>query len=398
MTTPLRRIAVSVGVAGLLGACGGGEAPSGSTVTIDTLPGGRVVVHNPDPAAPGAGVERWSLRERLRIGSLDGDGPDVFGQIGALELGADGSIVVLDGQAEEVRVFGPDGTHLRTLGGSGEGPGELSNPAGMDLSDDGVVWVMNWRNARYTAYDVTTGEVVAEPRRPVAFAMFPWPGGVDRNGRLIDVGLDSEGEVAVLRLDSTFTPADTLRLPPESDEYRITFSRGGQMIMSTLDPFAPSQAWAAHPDGGVVLGNGEDYRIHRVGFDGDTLVSADVARNRIPVTAAEGDSALAAFRERMEAAAQAPASRDPRVPENKPAHGPLHVDAQGRTWVVVTTPDGYAWDVIDAGGRLVATLERPLGTSYLAPAVRDGRLALVMTEGGVPTVVVYDLVPGGDGG
>ena len=100
------------------------------TGTIDTLGSGRVVVRNLDQPLWSDG-EGWVLRERFRLGSLDGDGPDVFGAIRDVELGADGELYVLDGQAEEVRVFLSDGTYLHTLGRSGEGPGELNRPAGM---------------------------------------------------------------------------------------------------------------------------------------------------------------------------------------------------------------------------------------------------------------------------
>lgn len=398
MRTPLRRIAASVGVAGLLAGCGGGEAPGGAAVTIDTLPGGRVVVHNPDPAAPDAGVERWTLRERVRIGSLDGEGADVFGQVVAVELGADSSIYVLDGQVEEVRIFGPDGAFLRTLGRSGEGPGELSRPAGMALDMRGRLWVLNWSNARYTAYDPSTGEVVKEGRRPASFVEFPWPGGVDREGRIVDVGLADDGDVALLQVDSAFIARDTLRLPPESDEYRITMSQDERMMMSMSDPFAPRQAWAPHAFGGIVVGNGGDYAIHRVGFTGDTTLTMVVDRRAVAVPSTEADSALAAFEELLGAMEGIRPSRDPRVPPNKPAHGALHVDDDGRTWVQVTTDGGAAWDVLGPDGLLIATVDLPPGLTQGPSAVRGGRAAVGLRTGGFPTVVLYDIVPGGDGG
>lgn len=398
MRSGLRSVLVVAGGLGLLAGCGGGDAPDGSTVTVDTVPGGRVVVRNPDPTAPDAGVERWTLRERVRIGSLDGDGPDVFGQIGGVALGADGSIFVLDGQAEEVRVFGPDGAFLRAMGGPGEGPGELSRPAGMALDAAGHLWVLNWSNARYTAYDPATGEVVTEGRRPASFVSFPWPGGVDREGRIVDVGLADDGEVALLRVDSSFTARDTLRLPPPSDEYRITFSQDERMMMSMADPFAPRQSWAPHTLGGIVVGDGADYAVHRLDFTGDTTLTMVVERAPVPVSAAEADSALAAFEEMLGAMEGIRPSRDPRVPPNKPAHGPLHVDDEGRTWVQVTTEGGAAWDVLGPDGRLVATVALPPGLVQGPSDVRGGRAAVGLRTGGFPTVVVYDVVPEGAGG
>ena len=177
--------------------------------TVDTLDSGRILIHNPDQPV-WTESEQLQLRERYRLGSLEGDGPDVFGQIRDVELGPDGELYVLDGQAAEVRVFGGDGVYLRTLGRSGAGPGEFNRPMGMAQDAQGALWVMNWGNARYTGYDPGTGELLREVRRLASFAVTPWPGGFDERGRLLDVGLDRDGEVAILRLDTAFVPSDTI--------------------------------------------------------------------------------------------------------------------------------------------------------------------------------------------
>ena len=232
------------------------DAP-GWSGTVDTLGSGRVVVRNLDQPLWSDG-EGWVLRERFRLGSLDGDGPDVFGEVRDVELGEDGGLYVLDGQAEEVRAFQSDGTYLHTFGRSGEGPGELNRPAGMAFDSGGTLWVMNWGNARYTGFDPTTGEVRREVRRLASFAAFPWPGIFDDRGRLLDVGLDRDGEPSILRLDTAFVPSDTVALPQAGEAHRIAFRRGALMVMSTLDPFAPRPTWAPRPRGGIVLGEGAE--------------------------------------------------------------------------------------------------------------------------------------------
>lgn len=67
-------LALSIVLAG----CGSSDRPapgewSGST---DTLSSGRIVVHNPD--VPGWGDTRIVLQERVRLGTLDGGGPELF--------------------------------------------------------------------------------------------------------------------------------------------------------------------------------------------------------------------------------------------------------------------------------------------------------------------------------
>ena len=362
--------------------------------TVDTLDSGRILVRNPDEPV-WTESDRWQLRERYRVGSLDGDGPDVFGEIRDVELGPGGELYVLDGQAAEVRVFGSDGVYLRTLGRSGAGPGEFNRPMGMAQDAQGTLWVMNWGNARYTGYDPGTGELLREVRRLASFAVTPWPGGFDERGRLLDVGLDRDGEVAILRLDTAFVPSDTLAVPQAGDENRIVFRRNGFMVMSRLDPFAPRPAWAPRPRGGVVLGEGAEYRLHRVDFGGDTTMTIELSRERVRVTASERDSALAAFSESAATSNGTP-DRRPRVPELKPAHGTLFVDDQDRTWVRGTTPAGAGpvWDVIGEDGRFLGEIQIPERPTNVRSAVRGDRVALPTQVDGVPTVVVYDIVSG----
>jgi sugar lactone lactonase YvrE len=73
-----------------------------------SVPSGTVVVTNPTQGVWDS-ASNWRVSEDLRIGTLEGTGPDLFGQIDALEVDRDGRIWVLEVQAQELRVFGRDG-------------------------------------------------------------------------------------------------------------------------------------------------------------------------------------------------------------------------------------------------------------------------------------------------
>lgn len=376
----------------LLAACTASDRPDAGAWagTVDTLPDGRVLVRN--ASAPRVA---WTLEERTRIGSLDAPGPTLFGQIAGLHLDEEGGVWVLDGQALEVRSFGADGTFLRAFGREGQGPGELSQAAGLAADGEGTLWVMNWGNARYTGFDPLTGAVRREARRALSFASFPWPGAFEGGSRLLDIGLDAGGEPAILRLDTLFLPTDTLALPRPADGDRIVWRRDGLTVASFVEPFAPQPAWAPRPAGGIVLGEGGAYRLHRIGFDGDTTMTIEVARERVAVSAAERDSALAVLGELSAMLGGATADRTPTPRAFKPAHGPLFVDDEDRTWVWADLPDGSGpvWDVFDAQGRLQGHVRVPVPPSFLRPHVRGGRLAVATQVRGFPEVVVYALVP-----
>lgn len=380
-----------IGVCLLAAGCAEPSQSSQWSGTVDTLATGRIVVSNPDRPLSDT---HWELQERIRLGSLAEEGPELFGGIGGVALGSNGEIFVLDNQAAEVRVFDLQGAFLQTLGRQGQGPGELSGAAGLALDREGTVWVMNWGNARYTGFDPASGQVHNEVRSSISFHQFPWPGTFDEAGKLFDVALDDDRKPAVLLLDDQFLPADTLRLPQPSDADQISFHRGALRIASMPEPFAPAPSWAPRARGGIVIGEGREYRLHRVGFGGDTSMTIELDRVPAEVTPAEADSALAFFLQMQESLGGATPNRRPSVRQTKPAHGSLFIDDEDRTWVTAVRREGEApqWDVFDADGRFVSSVDIPDPQIFVRPSVRGSWIAVATEGNGFPEVVLYQIV------
>jgi hypothetical protein len=374
-------------------ACGGPDSNRALVWggTMDTLASGRVVVRSPDV---GLWQDEFAFRERLRLGTLEGEGPELFGDVSALELGRAGEVYVLDGLAHEVRVFGSDGSFQRAFGREGEGPGELRSPAGLALDSEGTLWLMNWGNGRYTGFDPVTGNLRREVVRRVSSVIFPWPGAFQDGQQLLDVGVSRHGQLSAIRLDSAFVPKDTLTLPQPATEDRIVFRRGSVVFAALVEPFAPQPEWAPRPPGGIVVGEGSEYRVHRIGFDGDTSMTMELERERARTTTAERDSALAFFQELEQSLQGAVADRQPRPRSTKPAHGPLFVDDQDRTWVRAVSTWGAdpEWDVFAADGRFLGQVGVPGTPGFLRPVIRGNRMLVTTEEKGFPEVIVYDLV------
>jgi hypothetical protein len=355
----------------------------------DTLANGRVVVRN-----GAANLVAGRLEERVRLGSLDGEGPELFGSIEGVALGPEGEVYVLDGQVAELRVFDGGGAHQRTIGRQGEGPGELDRASGLAVDGSGTVWVLNWGNGRYSGFDPASGALVREVLRPIAFAALPWQGAFQDGERLVDVGLDLGGEIAVMRFDTAFVPVDTMPLPQPDVNDRVMLLRGQTLVAAVMEPFAPQPSWTPRPRGGVIFGDGEAYRLHRVGFEQDTSLTIELDRERVPVSAAERDSALAAFQEMTGRLGGARPERQPRVRSMRPAHGALFVDDQDRTWVqsVRTAGEEGAWDVFAADGRYLGRVPIPDPPTAVRPVVRAGRMVVATQVDGYPAVVVYEVV------
>jgi len=179
-----------------LTACGEGAPPT-TLARTDTLPGGRVRVTNLGPAwTP---ETAWRLEEDLRLGTIDDDRPDEqFADIYAVLSDDEDRIYVLDGQAQEIRVFAPDGDFLRTIGGKGDGPGELSDAAGLNLGPEGRLWVWD-SSVGFHVFELD-GSFVTRHRRLVRGVLYPWRGEFAPDGHLYDWGISypgmDEGEIA----------------------------------------------------------------------------------------------------------------------------------------------------------------------------------------------------------
>ena len=93
-------------------------------------------------AAPAQDVPRQTivLEELWRRGTFEDD--LIFGNIDRIRVADGGEVFALDTQLSEILVLDPDGAHLRTIGGAGEGPGEFQGAADMFLGLGGRVGVL----------------------------------------------------------------------------------------------------------------------------------------------------------------------------------------------------------------------------------------------------------------
>lgn len=372
----------------VLGGCGN-AAPVGWGGSVDTLASGQVVVTNPDFPA-WSPEETWGLVEELRIGTMTGDGADLFGQIRSLAVDDAGRLYVLEGQAQEVRVFGPDGAHIRTIGRKGGGPGEFAGALQAEIGPDGNLWVVDPQNNRLSVFD-TAGAYVEGHSIAGGIMIVPWPGGFDASGAYYyPVPRPSDGEfrMALAKYDAAIQPVDTLEIPrdPEERDY-FELRREGSFLRAAI-PYSAGFRWRLSPEGtlwGVLTG---EYRMFELSQSGDTLRSITRDYAPVPVTEADMDAA----RERMSWFTRQGGEVDwGKVPDHKPAVNTLHVDDDGNIWVWPVTEDeeGLRLDVFDRVGRYLGRVTSPVPVADRpAPVFRDGTIyAVTESELDVPYVV-----------
>ncbi len=331
----------------------------------------------------------WHLEETLRIGAVEGDGPDVFGGVSAVQVDGRGHVYVLESQADEIRVFDAGGGYIRTIGRRGGGPGEFENPVGMDWDSRGRLWVVDVRNGRYSAFD-SSGAYVTQRPRLAGFYAVPWPGGFGPEGRLLDIGLDPPDKPILVRYDSAGVPVDTVRVPHfEGDVFSIP------QRVSVAVPFAPFLVWRLDRRGFIWSMVTSEYRIVQQNLAGDTVRVIEKVFHPLPVTAEDEEEAIESLDWFRREGGRIDRSR---IPGAKPAiiRQGILVDHSGNLWVRPVVPEALrlrVFDVFDPEGRYLgrAISAVPIQSSPLPTFTADAVYGVSVDELEVPYVVRLDI-------
>ena len=326
------------------------ESPPGNP-TRETLPNGALLVRYPNlPAIDSAGPEVTDGAVALRFGSRDGTDPNLtFSDIRGIQADSDGNIYVLDYQAVEVRVFDPDGEHLRTIARRGQGPGEIMEANGILLSGDTLLWMHDHGQYMIIGVDPEGIEVRRFPK-PVDEYRGYWSGSFDSRGRYwrevshrddaatySDEGVNTNVardyyrsyDLAGGAVDSVFLGTSTSR------SYSYVFAGGTGFLRI---PFQSGNLSAVNPSGGFWHAHGATYRITRTGEDGDTLVVIEAGLPVQRVTAADRSSYVEGTVERQPDLRRHAEAVAALMPDVKPILTGLFVDDEGRLWVERAAP------------------------------------------------------------
>ncbi len=386
-----------------LGACEKPGVENTWTVTTDTLPNGAIhVVNTPPNQDPGP---TQLLEEELRIGSAGASGAAAFGQLLGLVVTADGRMVVLDGLAQELRVFAADGRHLATHGGKGAGPGEFEGAFGLMIDPNDRLWVPDHMNTRMSILDVEAGFQESYRFRALLRG-FVWRGTMGDDGRILKPSITMGPPMTyVLRVFSPdMTLIDSLPMPAPPD----FGAKGppGSFLWKSSDgrssavfgvPFYPKAQQLVDPAGLIWSTEYGDpsYRIMRWMPGGDTTLVIETRWSPVTIPEAQRDSAIAVVRERLVNVGGAKQDWS-KVPTVRPAVTSMFLSEEGNLWVQ-TGGDGpsFRYDVYDRNGVYTQTVQSSLRVwPFLRPVVRGDQFWAVATdELDVPYVVRARIVP-----
>lgn len=343
--------------------------------------------------------EAWSLSEAplLEVGQVSGPSEELFSSVVGASRRPDGSLVVCDRGSLTLRYFEPDGTPAGTVGGRGDGPGELRNM--IDCFQRGAeTWVYQAPALPLQLFgaDGSYLESVVPPR----------PG-----GRLaVVLGVQSDGSI-VARQDE-----GRAELPQGETALPTTVVRGvSEGDLDTLGIF-PSARWvrgsivsfpgAFTPTLQVVAAGTSTYISWPERFD-ILRVDSDGRRTRLRLSVEALPVELGhrrAFEERVlvgpmptgDLSYDAPQIRRDVVstmgyPERFPVHYRMLVGADGHLWlergdgprdplpqVALPHAEPTTWDVVTSDGRWLGPVTMPalfepleIGSDYVVGVQRD---------------------------
>ena len=352
-----------------LAACADAGSDGPDVVVRDSA--GVTIVEHP---APTETTPRWTIDSvaTLEIGMLEGPPEYQFEWVAEAQRLDDGTILVADGGASELRFYDASGRHIRSAGRQGEGPGEFRGLGQVWLGAADSIVVYDYQLARASVfspagefartYTLQQPEGVEFRVRPLILA-----GGriVSSPGRSFGVGATAgvtrdtsrlyvhgpEGEVV-----------DSLGRWPMNESFVITDENS---MMVTRRAFARGLSLAAAGDR-FYVGNSDRWQVEVHDTSGlRRIIRMDVAPR--PVDAAAIDSLRAdridngepQWRESTERMLAAMS-----YPETMPVFGRMLVDAAGHLWVQDYAAEYLErpidWSVFDPDGRLIARVTVPV--------------------------------------
>lgn len=373
------------------------------SVSVTDSAGVRVVESSGPAWSAGAGW-RLGTEPTLTIGAVTGDPNYLFQGISHVLRLEDGTVVVAERVARHLRFFDPAGVYIRSLGGSGEGPGEFQLLNEVWVRGDTIL-VSDNLQSRISVF-ARDGDVLETIRVEAAPGM---------GSRGADTQF-ADGTLLVLNAPTGGSRLGTGDVIPGSVWRLDRYSRSGRFMNEIVGlrasprwehgieglspgmylPFSVGIAPYAASGDHVYAGEGTEATVERWKSDG---VLSDLIRWPIPERRVS-DEDKSRFRQAYstapryyDSAAWARYLRETPFPERMPLYRRLLVDAQRNLWAERFRPfreSESSWYVFDEQGVWLGEVATPpglsifeIGTDYVLGVRRD--------ELDVPFVVVISL-------
>lgn len=353
------------------------------------------------------------------VGAYMGEDWESFGSIADVAFDGARNAHILDRQEDRIVVLDPEGTFVRFVGGSGEGPGELQSPFSFHVYRDGGYVVGSVRGIDVLGSD---GEQLRRMPLSVATGSPIWDARALPDGSLVSTVFRFDIERSRQGLEQLDPPGRPIEIfpiedgkpevlytawelpDPEGDRRRArrsSSSSGGVSRMSAGRAFEPRLHFDVTSDGRLAVVDSIGYRIKLVSRD--RSVVGTVARPIAPraVTEAMKEAARERYRAREVPSnvgifrIERESVEELRFADEIPVIANMAVDWEDRIWVERTGADGVEpgpIDIVTPDGGYVGTLPAD-GVRIPSAFGPNGLMAYIEAdEVGIPTVRVIRLV------
>jgi len=313
----------------------------------------------------------------LQLGVVEGDPAQEFEFVASATRLADGTVVIADAGASELRAFGPNGELRWTAGREGEGPGEYRN----------IEWVRRHGDSR-AVYDRALGRLTVlgldgalirtVNLRPAPGGLRPHVLAVRPDGSMIvraqqmvtpNIAPGVHKPVGFIALYSSSGELADSVVSVGGREWALTVVDGRRLLAAHI--FGREGLAAASPQA-IHIADSDRLEVQSFAVDGELRRVLRVAQPASPVTQADID----AYRE-LRLARESDESRHPRIrreidaapfPETHPHLRQLYTDRAGRLWLEEYRRPWETqsrFDVFDADGIFVGRALLPDGERLL---------------------------------
>ena len=352
----------------MMAACKRPEDWKGKIREID----GVVYVQNPkDPMFDAPILE---LVEELRIGEMESRPEYLFARISSLAVDNEKNIYVADRMEDHIKVFSPEGLILRTIGRSGQGPGEIGRVDKIFIAENGDLIVVDPARREIHTFS-PDGQHVESLQFDKIYPM--------------DTERDGDGNFYVMNFD---------RLPGSRSGFfellklNMNLEKTDTLVKVDISPSADSSEFNDIPlftlmsDGCPVLGYAYNYSFKILNREGTIMREIQMGNDPVPIP----EKIKEEWKKRN---AQSSTPRNEELPEFYQSFIAFFLDETGRILVVKPEEDkdgaAQVCNIIDSDGKYLSRFSLKL----MLPAVlvmTGGKLYVVEEdEDGNPCLVRY---------
>lgn len=345
----------------------------------------------------------WSVASepRVTVGRREGGAEHFLYRVRGATVLSSGEIVVADDGEKWIRYFDPEGRWIRTVGGSGGGPGEFGEVGyflGRLPGDSLVVYDIGRRDLVVFGPE---GEYVRQRRIPLLDNYHPEGTGAGGQILLLRPARHRIGGPPGIRWDSTAAVVTTVNLERVDTvgwypNREVRVGADGRTAPYFLGPRAALVTDGEH----LYAGRSDRYEIRVVRPDGTLARIVRKAHDFVEVDAGIREAFGRAYLENFRGSPEFDGGRTSRMLREAP-----YGEVVPAFWRFFLDPDGYLWveqydfpgapvpgfDVFAPNGRWLGPVEAPPGVTGVFEIGRDHLLAKREDELGVEYVDLYEL-------